>query len=251
MTHNNSLAKSIIYRYISDHCLNEGEQLPDPKYLAALYGHKVTAVESALEVACQAGILVRSPVGGFVVRSIPKEQAWLSFSHSAALHGKRIDKTTVREAKLRLPLLDPDDPITTGFEKEAHRTLGLEEGEPFIVISRIRLLGGSDSDAPRVIHRVYLDPKRFPISFLSDHDFALESIVRIYNHHGYVIRRRMDRARARLACPSERIDLEINLSDPVLDVAQHTVATAQDDQTPFVLEYLRATYWNLTFEFER
>jgi DNA-binding GntR family transcriptional regulator len=250
----NQLAETLIYRYIGDHGLRDGEYLPAPEQLAAALDLKLPDIESALDAAFRSGALIPGSTGGWSVKSLQAMpvRRWSSFSHSAALQGKQV-KTTLSEVRLRLPRIDQEDPIATGFDKAAHEALDLKDGEPFIVISRVRSLSSAGGNDPRAIHRAYLDPKRFPKNFLDEgvHDFTQESLMQIYHDCGYSIRGRTDSVRARLACPAERSELKIELREPVLDLEQRTIVTAQDSEVPFVLEYLSATYWNLTFEFER
>lgn len=245
--------ESLILRYISDHGLGEGARLPSEEELAAILECEPQALESAIELACQRGIIGRDPVVGLIVEAplAIRDQEALSFSRSAARHGAEL-VTMLKEASIRLPRTDPDEPFTTELERRAQKVLGLDEDEPFVVITRHRMLHRDRQDVdPRVIHRVFLDPKRFPTSFLSDHNFERESLVDIYNRHGFTIKTRSDALRARTATLSERNDLKISLGQPVLDLDQRSVALGPGGGTPFVIEYLKATYWNITFEFER
>ena len=243
--------ETLLYKYIGDHGLHDSDALPYPDELASSLGCDIGALDSAIEAACTRGVLARSETSGLVVQSLlaMPDQEWLSFTHSAKVHGEEM-RTTVHEARLRLPVEDSEDPVTTEFEREAYKALGLEKGNPFIVITRIRRLHSPRGDDQRVIHRAYLDPKRFPETFLSDHDFARESLVHIYNSYGYRVQKRADAMKARLACPAERNDLKIGY-EPVLELQQRTIASGPDSDDRFLLEYLWGTYWNLTFEFER
>jgi DNA-binding GntR family transcriptional regulator len=252
MTDEENLAGTAIYRFISDHNLTDGDTLPELDRIAASTGSDATAIKLGLDVACRSGVVQCVTDGQYSVRSLSAipGQEWLSFSHSATTHGEEVS-TIILEASRRLPKVDPEDPIATEFDRDAHAALGLNEGEAFIVISRVRLLSSPAGNDPRVVHRSYLNPHRFPDTFVDDHDFANESLVGLYNAHGFMIGRRYAAARARLACPAERSALGIELRQPVLDLAQRTLATTDEKKTPFVLEYLRATYWNLTFDFER
>lgn len=244
--------ETVIYRYIFDHGLKEGDPLPLQDEFALMLMVDASSLDSAIDVARERGVISRDATGGLTVKSLRliPDQEWLSFSHSAKMHGKAV-RTELVEAKLRPPIVSADDPVATDYEQAAHEALGLEKGDPFIVISRIRWLDDPASDDPRIIHRAFLDPKRFPETFLKDHDFERESLVHIYNELGYKILRRKDAMRARGACLAERNTIKTDLNGSVLDLEQRTIASGPDANESFVLEYLRATYWKITFDFER
>lgn len=246
--------EGLIHRYISDHGLGEGAQLPSQTELVALFGCDAKALAGGLEAALRRGVIAKGPQGDWVVESplVVSDQESLSFTRSALLHGEQMT-TSLHEAALRYPRDDADDPFTTDLESRAHEALGLADGEPFIVITRYRSLhSGSHEVDPMVIHRTFLDPKRFPATFLKNHDFERESMVEdVYKRYGYTIEQRLDAMRARTASPAERADLKIGLGQPVLDLEQRSMARGPDGAEPILLEYLRATYWNITFKFKR
>lgn len=243
----------LIHRYIRHHELGKGAQLPSQADLAAACRCDEQALVAGLESALGRGVITRGPQGSWVVQSplVMRDQESLSLSNSAREHDEILERS-LREVALREPIDDPDDPFTVDLERRAHAVLGLGEGEPFIVINRLHFFqrDGKDLD-PRVIHRLFLDPKRFASTFLDDHDFSKESMIDIYNRNGYIIAERPNAIRSRAASTPERIDLRMELGAPVLDLEQRTNAYQLDDSTPILLEYLRATYWNITFDFLR
>src|SRR5207248_246505 len=103
-----------------------------------------------------------------------------AFSHTTReIYGRELTNRLI-EKSLRPPLKDGE---LASFEQKAHKALGLRRDRPLIVIARVRILDGR----PRSIHRSYLNPGHFPETFLLDHDFEEESLIRIYNAVGYRI----------------------------------------------------------------
>jgi DNA-binding GntR family transcriptional regulator len=134
------------------------------------------------------------------------------------------------------------------MEKRAHQALGLSEQAPFIVIARLRLL----HNEPRVIHRAYLDPDRFPKDFLGSHNFEKESLIHIYNQSGYEVTSRDTALTARFTNPYERTLFYTYHKDvsgrPILGSEQKLFAIDPKTRTPFVLEFLQASYLDWVYE---
>lgn len=244
---------SIEYRicaYINDCGLKEGSALPSDQEIANELKCDVKSVAEALDAAARQGKISRQEGAPSLVLSPAAfhEQDEFSFTKSAHVHGETLT-TEILERRVRPPCTnDPDDPLAplAPFEDRAHHALGLNGQEPFIVVARLRRLGGH----PRVIHRVYLDPKRFPTTFLEDHDFEKESLIHIYNHYGYVLKSRDTMLTARLPTQNERLNFDIRLFVPILGVEQELIALAPDTPAPFTLEYLQASYVNWHYRIE-
>lgn len=246
---NSKATEGLIHRYISDNGLRTGAILPPDADLATALGCDAPALVEQLAAAEQQGLIAK----GWVVRSSPvmRDQKSLSFSRSAKLHGEEEERILL-EAALRLPRKTPEDPITTDFEARAQKALGLNPEDPFLVIRRLRLLHkDGDKEHAGVIHRSFLDPKRFPANFLAEHKFDKESLIDIYNQCGYIIDKRYDTFVSRPATPEERLAFKIDLGKPVLDMEQRSESRVRDTSEIVLIEYLRATYWNLPFELVR
>jgi DNA-binding GntR family transcriptional regulator len=170
----------------------------------------------------------------FTYDNFDPDQEAFAFSHTAReVYGRELSNRLI-EKSLRPPLKDGD---LAAFEQKAHRALGLRRDQPFYVIARARIVDGR----PRVLHRAYLDPACFAASFLLDHDFERESLIRIYNQSGYRVDRRDTVLRARLPSASERALLSIE-QEPVLESEQETHATHPSTGTNRLIEYLQAVY---------
>lgn len=240
--------EGLIRRYIVNHDLRNGTRLPPESDLAAALRCDLPTLAKELEAAAEEGLIGRD---WFVHLPISvRDQQALSFGRSAQLHGEH-EHRRVLEAARRLPLVDDEDPITTELERQAHTALGLGEQEPFLVITRLRLLAKDDGVIHAgTIHRAFLDPKLLPSDFL-ERDFEHESLIALYNTCGYFVDRRKDTFVSRLAAPRERIAFKLDLIKPVLDMEQRSMATRASDGQSCLIEYLRAAYWNIPFDLER
>jgi UTRA domain len=180
--------------------------------------------------------------------------------------------TEVLEKAIRLPS-DDEHPFSH-FEKKAQEELGLARNSPFMIICRVRLMGGE----VKVFHRAYLNPKFFPENFLELHDFATVSLIDIYESYNLKPLSRDTTIKARCANLYEiaeikqayliRIqwlkdhhhsDIEIRDAEKklkaaefpqiVLDAEQKLYVQGQNGK--FVLEYLQASYledWEYTIK---
>src|SRR5262249_35819818 len=94
---------------------------------------------------------------------------------------------------------------------------------------------------PRAIHRSYLNPAHFPETFMLDHDFEKESLIRIFNASGYRIEGRDTTLRARFPASQEQILLKLG-QEPVLEAEQALYATDAASGSSRLIEYLQAVY---------
>jgi GntR family transcriptional regulator len=156
-----------------------------------------------------------------------------SFSRSANSRGQQV-VTELLEKSCRAPHREPG----AEFEIQAHRTLGLKRGQPFVAIARLRILDGSS----RVIQRSYLNPRHYSARFLTSHDFENESLLEIIEGYGLKLHSRDTKIRAALSNDSEAALLDLEPGEPVLRVDQQFYATALDSERIFTAEYLHATY---------
>lgn len=162
-----------------------------------------------------------------------------SFSRSAEDHKETLSNETL-EATIRPPNPDKES-FFHQVEQDAQNALGLSKDSPFLVIQRVRLL----KDKPTVIHRVFLNPARFPQDFLK-HDFKTKSLIDLYRQSGYEPAWRDTVLKARLLNPEERNLLIYKFNwkaqqIAVLDAEQQMYSRDRNGQT-FLLEYLKATY---------
>ena len=241
MTNDQHSIQARIEQLISEKGLGEGAFLPSTAELGTMWGCSKEAITDGLEAAAQSGWIKLHGDGSAMVLSalIHHEAEEFSFTRSAHLLGEEVRTEVIaREMVMRLPL--PDNPLTQ-METRAYTALGLMEPEPFIVIPRIRYLGGK----PRALHRVYLDPKRFSPTFLADHDFAKESLITVYEAYGYTLTSRDTILTARFPNRLELHDLALQDAPaytPVLVAEQQLFAFDPVTRTPFTLEFLQGTY---------
>lgn len=249
MTNDQYSIQSRIQALIGEKGLGEGAFLPSTAELVKIWGCSKEAITEGLEAAAQSGWIKLQGDGSAMVLSalVHHEAEEFSFTRSAHLLGEEVRTEVIaREMVMRLPFAD--NPLTK-METRAHNALGLMEPEPFIVIPRIRYLGGK----PRALHRVYLDPKRFSPTFLTDHDFAKESLIRIYDSYGYTLTSRDTILTARLPNRLELHDLALQNEPsytPVLIAEQKLFALDPATKTPFVLEFLQGTYLHWEYRIE-
>ncbi|HRF10939.1 MAG TPA: GntR family transcriptional regulator [Candidatus Accumulibacter phosphatis] len=240
--------ESRIHDFCSENGLKEGAALPSAEVLGRMWGFSSEDVAEAMEAAQHSGWIRRQADGSAVLLStlIHHEADEFSFTRSAHLLGEEVRAEVIaKEMVVRLPLTD--NPLQQ-IEKEAYEALGLKKPEPFIVIPRIRYLGGK----PRALHRVYLDPRRFKPTFLSDHDFAKESLVHIYESYGYTLTSRDTTLTARLPNLLETQDLALENAPytPVLVAEQQLFALDPATKTAFTLEFLQGTYLHWKYRIE-
>jgi DNA-binding GntR family transcriptional regulator len=236
-----TVTEFLVDDYISRNGLADGARLPAPRELAARLSRDEATVLDALKAAERRLRIVHNQDGWVVASATVSDRHPFSFTQSAAAHGQKLE-TDVLEAKVRLPMEDPEHPFS-GDELLAHEVLGLTGASPFIVIVRLRLLGGR----PAVLHRVYLDPARFPAQFLDQHDFKKESLLEVYKQNNY---RPVSRDTTLMARGANLYEISQLLQKyhsglghrAVLDAEQRLFAQGPDNGPPFVLEFLKATY---------
>jgi DNA-binding GntR family transcriptional regulator len=260
------LVESLLDEYVARHCMGAGARMPGISDLAGSLGWREHDVARALDSATAKGrfVFVEEPKGWLVSPSDPSSRhvgcslpllwSWLkrlvspshpgsrrgySFAKSAETHGNRLE-THVLEAVRRRPTSDQSHPFYAS-EIEARKTLGIEPDSSFLVINRCRIL----NDVPGAIQRAYLDPARFPVDFVSRHDFSKESLIGIYERYHYKVIGRDTLLTARLPNQYESGLLEqrygVRHHTPVID-AEQCLYAKDSNRRRFVLEYLRATY---------
>lgn len=244
-------SKNIIEKYIVDQSLSKGDLLPDESDLSARLSCDIETVRQALRTLEEKGLVERRQDGAVsIVVSPAHDQELFSFTKSASIAKNELI-THIDEAKKRLPVSDPDNPLLTDIECEAHDALGLEDQDKFIAIVRSRKLNG----VPRVIHRAYLRPSNFDQDFLDTHKFDKESLIEIYHQHGFELTHRDTELRARPAYLYEIIDLEMYKrnqvrTSAVLDARQKLYAIDPKSGKEIVLEFLQATYIDWIYRIE-
>ena len=141
------------------------------------------------------------------------------------------------------------------MEQKAHKSLKLAADEPFMVIARMLFL----DDLPKVIHHIYLDPKRFAPDFLELHDFANESLVHIYQNNGYKLTTRNTRLQPRYAWIYDKVDFLQNLNrehesfcnkydGPILYAEKELFAEDKVTGENIILEFMQAAYVDLVYD---
>lgn len=241
--------------YITEHKLKGKQTLPSEKQLLEELQCQSDELISTLKTLESQG-LIKNKDNSWIVHHhiIVDENDNFSFAKHAHEHKHKLE-TRVLEKEVRLPIIDDDIPALTEMEQRAHKSLNLAADEPFIVIARIRLL----DELPKVIHRVYLDPKRFAPDFLEAHDFANESLIHIYRKNGYTLTTRNTRLQARYAYAFDRIDFLKNLSrkheefhhaydSPILYAEQELFAEDKSTGENIVLEFLHAAYVDMAYD---
>ena len=223
---------------------SEGATLHPDSHYAKQLGCTITTVKRAMADLANGGFIQRRKGAKTVVvskRRIIMGNEYSFASTATQIYGQPIE-TRIVEQSLRLP--------NPGYfnldEAKAQRELALKRTEPFFIMSRLRLL----NDAPRAMHRSYINPKLFPETFLSKHDFR-ESLVNIYYSYGFTITSRRTVLTAAMPTTFEIAALNIEKdAEPVLCAEQWLYATHGDSEVNIVLEYLRATYleWEYTIE---
>ncbi len=229
--------ESLILRYIADKGLRLGDKLPSDKEFAAMGQCSLQPVIFAMQALHRKGVVQRRRGTATTVQeqqSIADDHN-LSFGHAAAgTYGQEVETRTL-ELKLRLP--QPGENLAN--ETAARRFLGLRTGEPFYVISRLRILNRE----PRVIHTSYLNPHLLSDDFLAKHDFEQGSLIAALNANGYQIERRTTILTARFPSEEERIILRVG-SVPVLGTQQRTQAKHIQTKAVVNIEFLCACYAN-------
>ena len=243
-THQDSY--TLVMKFIRDQSLQEGATLPSEESIAASIDCQADEVTNGLREAESRGKLQYHPDGQFTVmpRHAHQDTEAFSFSATARKYHDSLE-TRVTETSIRLP---HDDHPYSENENRAHAALKLGDGDPFIVIERVRLIHGE----AHVIHRSYLNPKRFPKTFLDDHDFSQESLIHTY-HEKFTLLSRDTVLHARKVFNPEIVLLNNNglrnINDAaVLDVRQKLYAEDDTSNDRFVLEYMQATWVGFDYE---
>jgi len=149
-----------------------------------------------------------------------------------------VEKSALNALKKHLKQRATEKPFNK-VEKTALEELGLSENSPL----RARLL----DNQPSALHRVFLDPVRFPPNFLDCHNLKEESLISIYEQYGFklVSRDTVLVARGTNTYESSRINQRYH-KDPhgrvVLDAEQRLYAQDPKTGNIFVLEFLKASY---------
>jgi DNA-binding GntR family transcriptional regulator len=230
--------EALILQYIRNHGLRNGARLPPDHEFAKMAGCSTQPVVRAMDNLEIRGIVCRGSGSPTTVVDQPPlivDQEF-SFTHSAWSHGHEL---TSRLLEVGRRLTHRNDEV----ERRAQKALGLRRPEPFYVITRLRLLDGS----PRVLHRAYLNPAHFPPAFFTEHDFARESLVELYNASGFRIEARQTTLRARRASEEEAAVLKCG-AEPLLETEQQTEAVRVNTGELITLEYLQALYFKWEYQ---
>ena len=234
--------ESMILRFISEHGLDIGDELPADRKFAEMAGCSVQPVMRAMDNLARRGFLERRAGAATALAShqpIMDDHEY-SFRHTVSELGCSM-RNNVLELSHRTMLADEN----CRFEREALKALGLKIGERFFAIWRVRII----DDQPRAVHRSYLNPAHFPDSFLMDHNFEKESLIDIFNAHGYIIMLRETVLRARCPMKSEQAFLRIE-ADPILEAQQVLTAEQTSTQQLVPIEFLHASYVNWSYRIE-
>jgi DNA-binding GntR family transcriptional regulator len=231
-------AEHLIENYIFEKKLADGARLP-------------SAAELAAQLMCDEEFLVESLRGAEATGRLSyKDGVWTvvspkvlqdhSFSFTSSARARDL-RTVVVEAGKRLPIHDRDDPYYR-VEQRVCQELGVPADSQLIVIDRVRLLGGR----PGAFQRAYLDPARFPDSFVNSHDFSKESLIALYQQCGYRLLSRDTVLEARAANLYEKNAMQQYVPRSqvkfMLDAEQRLYAEDSKDKSRFVLEFLKASY---------
>lgn len=253
-----SLEKSITARlldFIAAHKLKDEQTLPSEQQLLEDLQCQPEDLRNALQTLESQG-LIKNEQNAWIVHHhiVVDENDGFSFVTYAQKHQQKLE-TRVLEKAIRKPVIDDDNPALTEMEKRAQKSLQLSADEPFVVIARMRFL----DDLPKVIHRVYLNPKCFPADFLEAHDFANESLVHIYRNNGYQLTTRNTRLQARYAWIYDKIDFLQSLDrehdsfyhkydDPILYAEQELFAEDKETGKNILLEFMQAAYVDMVYD---
>jgi|SRR5215469_2667492 len=234
--------ENLIQNYISEHRLDDGSRLPSPQHLAReLRCDEASLLEALRNGEAKRRLSYNNNVWMVVLPETLSDHAF-SFTRTARVR----DLTTeVIEASIRFPMSDREHPFYSA-EQRAREALNLPPNSKFIIIERLRLLGG----IPGALQRAYLDPTRFPDDFLKNHNFKTGSLIGIYEKSGYKLQSRDTVLAARLVNLYEKNLLhrfdqhgsKIKTS-VALDAEQRLYATTRESSSLFVLEFLKASYF--------
>jgi len=230
--------ESLIDRYVFEHGLDDGSTLPPLEELAA----EIECDEESLVKTLQTLETKRkvSHDGGVWTVIFPETLRDHSFSFTKSAQGRGLTTEVIHQS-VRFPMGDKDHPFYL-VEQRVHEALGLARNLPFLFIERLRLLGGH----PGALQRAYLNPSRFPQDFFERHDFKVESLIDIYEQSGHRLLSRDTVLAARLANVYEINTL--NRYGPslqnrvVLDAEQRLYAEGPESKSPFIIEFLKASY---------
>jgi DNA-binding GntR family transcriptional regulator len=234
--------ENLIQNYISAHRLENGSHLPSPHDLAQQLARDEDAILNALRSA-ETKLRLSSENGVWTVVS-PETLSDHAFSFTKSARNRDL-ATEVIEASVRLPMRDMEHPFYN-VEQRARKALDIPPDSEFIVIERLRLLGG----IPGALQRAYLNPSRFHNDFLKNHNFKDESLIGLYEKYGYKLLSRDTVLSARLTNLYEKH--LINRFDKhgfkvktsvVLDAEQQLYATDPENNSRVALEFLKASYF--------
>jgi|HubBroStandDraft_6_1064221.scaffolds.fasta_scaffold355580_2 DNA-binding GntR family transcriptional regulator len=229
----------LIQNYIFEQRLADGDALPSPRELAAHLACDEESLVKSLQSAEAKGHLSHDKGRWTVVLPETVGDTAFSFTNSARARGLT---TKVIEAAMRLPIHHKDDPYYL-VEQRAREALDLPADSQFIVIERLRLLDGR----PGALQRAYLSPARFADDFLASHDFSRVSLIDLYQRRGYKLLSRDTVLAARFANLYEKNSVNRYVphlqTNVVLDAEQRLYAENPNDRSHFVLEFLKASYF--------
>lgn len=237
--------EEVITRCVRSLRLEDVDALPEVGFLAEKLDLHEEDVRAALRNAVRRGEFVRDEEGRLILSDPPviDDNDMFSFASSADLEGTEL-YTVVTGASV----LPPSTGHRVNYvERLARRALGINSDEECLLIARTRLIEGE----PRVLHRAFLDPKRFPTSFLKDHDFATDSLIQIYQKYGYSLKYRNTRLTARLPTREEEIALGCRLDEPLLEAKQELFAVDSSGRQQFIIEFLDAAYKRWSYRIEK
>ena len=247
--------EKLIDAYILDNKIAHGCRLPEIPELAKQFGSEVDTVQAALEAAERKHKVARELGGWIAISAAHRDHHPFSFTKSVESFHRKLTNDVLK-VEVRLPLdqgyiakSEEQHPFHE-VERKAQSALGLAEDEPFLIIERFRLL----DERPSALHRAYLDPSRFPETFVRQHDFRTKSLLDAYVEYGYELLYRDTVLEARVANVYEIGVLTQRYKSQshdrvVLDAEQLLFARDRDTGKPFVLEFLKASYlehWKYT-----
>lgn len=237
-------AENALRDYINSRQLEDGAVLPAVEALANELSVQEEELLAAIRSAERRGEIARDEEGRMFVHSPPviADNDMFSFKSSAALEGTELYTAVISASVLPISAEERPDSV----EQLARRSLSLASNDECALIYRIRSIEGE----PRVIHRAFIDPKRFPPSFLHDHDFSTKSLVEIYQEYGYRITHRNTMLTAELPNQEELDIFRCSSQEPLLDAKQELFAQDPVSGQSFIIEFLHATYMRWSYRIE-
>lgn len=169
----------LIKDYILENRLSKGDKLPSDSKIAKKANVSLQPVLKAMKELSKAGIIFRRAGAPTLVDSdeLIKEQGNLSFFESA----KKVPNQTLMTKVLEVSHRSAQKGFYYKTERQAVKALGLKHGAQFYLVKRIRMI----DQLPRVLHISFLNPSHFPATFLADHDFSHESLIKIFKQYGF------------------------------------------------------------------